>query len=217
MEELKFPRISKVQFLVGARSPGQLPPPELCEVAVAGRSNVGKSSLLRVMLGIRKQVRVSRTPGRTREINFFRVESLDLPPLCLVDLPGYGYAGVPKSLREEWGEFVTQYLETRKSLRLLLLLMDARRDITELEMGFAQWMRTREVGLLFVMTKMDQVPKTQWGQVERRLRDAFGPKFGRHVLFSATEGFGAAEIWRHVAKVAAPVRDTSESDGGNPR
>ncbi len=204
MEEIKFPHISDVRFLVGARTPSQLPPPDLCEVAVAGRSNVGKSSLLRVMLGPRKQVRVSRTPGRTREINFFRVESLDLPPLYWVDLPGYGYASVPRALREEWGDFVTRYLETRASLRLVLLLMDARRDITELETGFSQWMQARGVRMLFVMTKMDQVPKTQWGQVERRVRAAFGPNAGKHVLFSAVDGFGAAEIWRQVARVASP-------------
>ena len=203
MEEIKFPRISSVRFITGARSSGQLPPPDLCEVAVAGRSNVGKSSLLRAVLGTRKQVRVSSTPGRTREINFFRVETLDLPPLYWVDLPGYGYASVPRALREEWGDFVTRYLETRESLRMVLLLMDARRDITELETGFAQWMQARGVGMLFVMTKMDQVPKTRWGQVEQRVRAAFGPASGRPVLFSAVEGFGAADIWRQVSKVAA--------------
>ena len=203
MKEIQFPRISSVRFVTGARSLVQLPPPELFEIAVAGRSNVGKSSLLRLMLGVRKQVRVSRTPGRTREINFFRVDSVELPPLYWVDLPGYGYASVQRSLREEWGDFVTRYIETRQSLRIVLLLIDARREITDLEISFVQWMYARNVNLLFVMTKMDQVPKTHWGQVTQRMRLAFGS--GRFLPFSAVSGFGAEEIWRYVAKVTSSL------------
>jgi GTP-binding protein len=187
-----------VRFLVGARAMTQLPSSGCPEIAVAGRSNVGKSSLLRTLVNQRSLVRVSRTPGRTREVNFFLLESKDLPPLHLVDLPGYGYASVPRSLREDWGEFVTRYLETRDALCLVLLLVDARRDPGDLEVQFADWMLERGVRVQVVVTKIDQVPKTQWGQVEARIRAAFGPVVPRCVFYSSLKAIGNEDVWRKI-------------------
>ncbi len=211
MPQDPFPHIQGVRFLVGARADAQLPSTGLPEIAVAGRSNVGKSSLLRSLVNQRSLVRVSRTPGRTREVNFFLLESKDLPPLHLVDLPGYGYASVPRSLREDWGDFVSRYLETSRTLRVVLLLIDARREPGELELQFADWMHGRGVRVQVVVTKIDQVPKTQWGQVEARVRAAFGPDFPRCVFFSSLKSIGQEDVWRRI-KAAVVPRPTHEPD-----
>jgi GTP-binding protein len=202
-----FPHIQGVRFLVGARAMNQLPTSGLPEIAVAGRSNVGKSSLLRTLVNQRSLVRVSRTPGRTREVNFFLLESKDLPPLHLVDLPGYGYASVPRSLREDWGDFVSRYLETSATLSLVLLLVDARREPGELEVQFTDWMLGRGVRVQVVVTKIDQVPKTQWGQVEARIRAAFGPELPRCIFYSSLKSIGNEDVWRKIKAAVdrAPV------------
>lgn len=204
MESATFPHIQGVRFLVGARAMTQLPTSGFPEIAVAGRSNVGKSSLLRTLVNQRSLVRVSRTPGRTREVNFFLLESKDLPPLHLVDLPGYGYASVPRSLREDWGDFVSRYLETSAALSLVLLLIDARREPGELEAQFVDWMQGRGVRVQVVVTKIDQVPKTQWGQVEARIRAVFGNRLPRCVFYSSLKSIGNEDIWRKIKAAVNP-------------
>ncbi len=198
MSQDQFPHIQSSRFVVGARSANQFPVGSCPEIAVAGRSNVGKSSLLRLLLDNRGLVRVSRSPGRTREINFFEVLSKDMDPLFLVDLPGYGYATVPRSLKEEWGTFVSSYLETRPPLRMILLLQDARREVTEVEIQFANWMHSRSVLVQLVITKIDKVPKTQWGNVEKQVRSAFGPGFSRGILFSSLNKTGIGDVWKKI-------------------
>jgi GTP-binding protein len=145
--------VKQLEFLGGrASAGGWRPESSLPEVAFAGRSNVGKSSLLNVLLKRRGAARVSRTPGRTREINFFRVNDA----FVLVDLPGYGYARVAKSRQAEWRPLIEDYLRANPNLRGLVLLLDARRDPTDDDRAMLSFLADRETPVLVAITKMDK-------------------------------------------------------------
>ena len=145
--------VRQLEFLGGmANAGGWRPDVTLPEVAFAGRSNVGKSSLLNLLLRRRKAARVSRTPGRTREINFFKVNEA----FVLVDLPGYGYARVAKERRAEWRPLIEGYLHTSPHLRGLVLLLDSRREPSEDDMAILDFLAERETPVLVAITKMDK-------------------------------------------------------------
>lgn len=145
--------VKQLEFLGGmATAGGWRPDSTLPEVAFAGRSNVGKSSLLNLLLRRRKAARVSRTPGRTREINFFKINET----FVLVDLPGYGYARVAKERRAEWRPLIEGYLNTSPQLRGLVLLLDARREPTEDDVAMLEYLAERETPVLVAITKMDK-------------------------------------------------------------
>jgi GTP-binding protein len=201
-------RVTTAEFLisatdpaVGAGWPEEGPP----EIAFAGRSNVGKSTLLGALTGRKGLVRVSATPGRTRLINFFRLEILigeDKRELRFVDLPGFGYAKVSKAERETWFPFVEKYLGHRTSLRACVLLCDARRGAELDETELAKWLRERNVTVIPVMTKADKLSKHE----RRPAADALKRQLGAApVIASATTGEGLDELWRRVV-VALPPR-----------
>jgi GTP-binding protein len=145
--------VRELEFLGGmASAGGWRPESTLPEVAFAGRSNVGKSSLLNALLRRRSAARVSRTPGRTREINFFRVNEAFL----LVDLPGYGYARVAKTRRAEWRPLIEGYLRTSPGLRGLVLLLDARRDPTDDDHAMLEFLAENNTPVMVAVTKMDK-------------------------------------------------------------
>ena len=152
--------VRQLEFLGGmASAGGWRPESTLPEVAFAGRSNVGKSSLLNVLLRRKGAARVSRTPGRTREINFFRVNDA----FVLVDLPGYGYARVAKERKAEWRPMIDSYLSTSPNLRGLVLLLDSRREPSDDDRAMLEFLSERETPVLVAITKMDK----------------FGPQAGR--------------------------------------
>ncbi|MBD3403856.1 YihA family ribosome biogenesis GTP-binding protein [candidate division GN15 bacterium] len=140
------------------------------QVALAGRSNVGKSSLLNKLVGQKGLAKVSGTPGKTRSLNFFLVNE----NFYLVDLPGYGYARVPKAVKESWGELVEQYLTGASRLIGLVLLLDSRRDPTPEDAQMLEWLAARELPALIVLTKADKLKRSQINQkvqqVERDLQ-----------------------------------------------
>ena len=145
--------VKQLEFLGGmASAGGWRPESTLPEVAFAGRSNVGKSSLLNVLLRRRKAARVSKTPGRTREINFFRVNDAFL----LVDLPGYGYARVAKERKAGWKPLIEGYLQSSPNLRGLVLLLDSRREPSDDDRDMLAFLAERETPVLIAITKMDK-------------------------------------------------------------
>jgi GTP-binding protein len=145
--------VKQLEFLGGmATAGGWRPEITLPEIAFAGRSNVGKSSLLNLLLRRRKAARVSRTPGRTREINFFKINEA----FVLVDLPGYGYARISKERRAEWRPMIEGYLNTSPHLRGLVLLLDARRDPGDDDRAMLDFLAERETPVLVAITKMDK-------------------------------------------------------------
>jgi GTP-binding protein len=174
-----MPPVLDAVFLAEAREPGHLPPEGPAEVAIAGRSNVGKSTLLNRLAGRRTLARVSKTPGRTRGIIFYDL-ALRLPgaseklSLRLVDLPGYGYAQVSRDERNTWQRLVEGYVKARGSLRLFLILLDARRAPGEEELQLVQWLRSERVPLHLVVTKTDKLRAAEHGAARGQARQAFG-------------------------------------------
>jgi GTP-binding protein len=149
----------EAEFVLGATRLSQLPSGPGPEIAFAGRSNAGKSSALNALCGRRALARVSRTPGRTQEINVF-----GLPPegrRRLIDLPGYGYAKVPPAQRAHWDRLIGQYLRERESLVGLVLIMDIRRPMTDLDRNLLQWLEPHPRALHVVLTKSDKVSRNE--------------------------------------------------------
>lgn len=182
------PRYRATRFLSSAHSLDQLPPDEGREVAFAGRSNAGKSSALNALTGQKALARISKTPGRTQLINLFQVE----PGRFLVDLPGYGYAKVPEALRRHWRRTLAEYFERRRSLNGLILLMDIRHPLTEMDRQMLDWSRHRGLPCLVLLTKADKLKrgpaKATLLQVGRALeRDH---PHAQALLFSAVDSGG---------------------------
>src|SRR5437867_11960782 len=165
------------EFVASAAEPAQFPAGDLPEIAFAGRSNVGKSSLLNALLGRKNLARVSQTPGRTRLLTFFHVTlasrgAKGFPEKFLfVDLPGYGYAKVAKSVQDQWGPMVEGYLSSRPPLRGVVLLTDIRRGEDD-EVNLVRWLGEQGVGLVAVAMKIDKLPRGQRLQALRE-RETF--------------------------------------------
>ncbi|QZA33652.1 ribosome biogenesis GTP-binding protein YihA/YsxC [Hydrogenibacillus sp. N12] len=171
-----------------------LPPPERPEIALVGRSNVGKSSLINALAGQNNLARTSRTPGKTRLIHLYRFDTF-----VLVDLPGYGYAQVSKAMRREFGRLVEGYLKTREALRLVLQLVDVRHPPTEDDRLMRQWLVFHGLKTLVVATKADKLGRGRALEQARRIAGELrlavdeGP-----ILFSAVTGEGKDDLWKAI-------------------
>lgn len=201
----KLPRIVSASFKAGAKAPDQFPPPTVVEIAFAGRSNVGKSSLLNCLLERKNLVRTSSTPGCTRQVNFLEVKSQDDAQLLLVDLPGYGYAKRSKSERHAWGDLIESYLLGRATLGGVSILVDVRRGLEAEEHQLLELLRgparvsRRPLDLIIVATKLDKLPVAQRKLALQKLaRDS-----KEHIIgFSAKDGHGRDDLWRSVRRAA---------------
>ncbi len=191
------------KFVWGASRKDGLPPAKLPEVAFAGRSNVGKSSLINALTGRKALARVSQTPGRTREINFFDLSGR----LMLVDLPGYGYAKASKQLAAEWQDLIFAYLRGRANLKRVALLIDARRGVMSVDKAVMELLDKTAVSYAVVLTKTDTLKPAELVKA----REAVDAETRRHTaaypgLFatSAHKAAGLEEIQSHFAALAAP-------------
>lgn len=196
--QVERPPAQTADFLISAAAPHQFPEPLFPELAILGRSNAGKSSLLNRWLGRKSLARVGATPGRTRQINFFKVVwRPGDQPFHLADLPGYGFAAAPKDVVASWRQLIARYLESGRPIHMALLLMDIRRDPGPDEYGLLEWLRSLAVPAGLILTKAD---KFGGGERSRRLA-LIGRKFADHApldspprLFSAVTGLGRAEL-----------------------
>ena len=145
----------QTRFILGTPEPRRAPPDEGVEVAFAGRSNAGKSSALNVLTGQRTLARISKAPGRTREINFFEVQS----GIRLVDLPGYGYAKVSRSMKQQWQRNISTYLENRESLGGVIVLMDIRHPLKEIDQQILGWCHAAGLLTHVLLTKSDKLKR----------------------------------------------------------
>lgn len=214
-------RVVSAEFDRSAPKLAACPPEQLPEVAVAGRSNVGKSSLLNAFAGQRGLARVSRTPGRTQLLNFFRI-GLRHPghgdrTIGWVDLPGYGYAAAPRSIREGFGPMIERYLTERTALRALILLIDSRRQIADSDLQLIEAMSARRLPTLVVATKADKLSKSERGLVTKNFAEVLGASPRDILLTSASTGLGLGDEPRtgglayEVAQLTAPGEATTSS------
>ncbi len=188
MGERSAPAPRRAEFVAGAARVDRLPAPTLPEIALAGRSNVGKSALLNRVVGRRALARVSRTPGRTQQINFFSVDDR----LVLVDLPGYGFARVPLAVKEQWRELVEAYLTRRRPLRAVVVLVDVRRGIEADDARLLDFLAAHARPTVVVATKIDKLARA----ARLRALAAIGAQHGSQpIAFSAITGEGTAELW----------------------
>ncbi|MBE9574523.1 MAG: YihA family ribosome biogenesis GTP-binding protein [Proteobacteria bacterium] len=185
-------------FLKSAVRPEQFPPPDRPEVAFAGRSNVGKSSLINRLVNSPKLARTSSRPGRTRAINFFSVGKV----FCLTDLPGYGYAEVPLNVRRNWKVLVDSYLKKRLNLKSVVVILDIRRNPAQGDLDLLHWLRTFEIKTIIVLTKTDKLSKIK----AKRQLDLISTQltkegFAKPILFSAKTGQGRQELWEKINEI----------------
>jgi len=191
--------VKSAEFVTSAVKPDQYPPPQLPEIAFAGRSNVGKSSLINTLVNRRSLVKTSRQPGRTQLINFFVINQA----MLLVDLPGYGYAKVPEAVRRQWGPMVETYLKQRPSLRAVVLIVDIRRTPGIEELNFIDWLEANGVRCILVVTKCDKLSKTQQKQSIIKISAELGIPEGQLLRFSAKTRQGRDAVWSAITQLTA--------------
>jgi GTP-binding protein len=192
--------IRSAKFICSAVTPGQYPPDDLPEVAFAGRSNVGKSSLINKILNRKKLVRTSKTPGRTQLLNFFEINEL----WRFVDLPGYGYAKVPVEVQKRWRPMVESYLTTRVNLRGMVWLLDIRREVSKEDLQLWDWLQAKQVEVIIVVTKADKLSKNKRNKQAASIARSLGREAQELIQFSATSGEGTDEIWQALLRILEP-------------
>jgi GTP-binding protein len=187
-------KVTCATFVKSATSPEHYPRDGRPEIAFMGRSNVGKSSLINSLLGVRGLARTSSTPGRTQLINFFLINDA----FYFVDLPGYGYARVPRDVKKLWGPMVEKYLATRSCLVLSIVITDSRHEPTELDLSMKEWLEARGKPFIIAATKVDKLSSNQLRASLSRASAVLG--IDEIVAYSAVTRTGAARIWKEITR-----------------
>lgn len=198
--------IKSAEFVTSAVNPSQYPPEGLPEIAFAGRSNVGKSSLINTLVNRKRLVKTSSTPGRTQLINFFDINR----NLTFVDLPGYGYAKVPAAVRKKWGPMIETYLSTRHTLKGVVIILDIRRRPREEEHNLIHWLAHYSIGSIVVLTKTDKLSRTKVSRQQEAIVRALSVEKEDVILFSAKTRQGRDAVWDAILEL------TDLEDGNNP-
>lgn len=184
-------QFGRVDYVKGGTAPEHYPESALPEVAFVGRSNVGKSTLINVLTNRRALARTSGTPGRTQQLNWFSVDER----LLLADLPGYGYAKVPLSVKRAWRPMIDKYLERRTNLRLVVLIVDIRREPGREEHELIEWLQEHQRPTLIAVTKIDKIAKNQRFSRYRAIAEDLGLSRDHLFPFSGLSGDGRDELW----------------------
>lgn len=185
-------KVTKAEFIISAVGPAQYPDDALPEIALAGRSNVGKSSLINKMISRKNLARTSSTPGKTQHLNYYRIND----ELYFVDLPGYGYAKVSKTQRAAWGAMIEKYLMERETLKLVLLVVDLRHPPSKDDVSMYEWLQYYDCPICVVATKADKIPRSRWQKHIKIVKETleFKPR-DMLVMFSSESGQGKEELW----------------------
>jgi GTP-binding protein len=186
-------KVNSVEFEKRCRIPQEFPRFPLPEIAFVGRSNVGKSSLINTLLHRKRLVAVSSTPGKTRAIDFFRINDA----FRFVDLPGYGYAKVPKAVQVGWKKLINAYLVDRETLVSVVWILDIRRELSELDQMLFDWLCSYSIPYIPVCTKADKVSLGERGKRREALRESLDQEEDL-VLFSAKTGLGKDVLWKRM-------------------
>jgi GTP-binding protein len=196
--------VHSVDFITSAPALASCPPPEWPEIAFAGRSNVGKSSLVNCLLNRKGLVRTSSTPGRTQLLNYFAIND----QLYFVDLPGYGFARAPRSVREKWQPMVHGYLKGRSTLKAVVWLLDVRREPSKEDLQFLDWLEER---------KIDKVSRNELGRCLAKISSSTGLPVELFTPFSVLSRKGHAELWELISMALEPdeIPDVTNDDSEN--
>ena len=189
--------IKTAEFVKSAVKPAQYPSAALPEIAFTGRSNVGKSSLINTLVNRKHLVKTSSTPGRTQLINFFMINKT----ISFVDLPGFGYAKVPDSIKKTWGPMIETYLSTRKTLKGVVLIMDIRRIPGMQELNLIEWFHRFNIPSILILTKSDKLSKIKQKNQHLAIAKALSVNKEELILFSAKSRMGKDEVWGSIKRL----------------
>ena len=182
-------------ILLSATNKSHYPQDDIPEVALAGRSNVGKSSFINTMLNRKNLARTSGKPGKTQLLNFFNIDD----KLRFVDVPGYGYARVSKKEREKWGKMIEEYLTTRDNLRAVVSLVDLRHEPSADDVQMYEFLKYYEIPVILVATKADKIPRGKWNKHESMIKKKLDfDKTDTFIIFSSVNKTGVEEAWNAI-------------------
>jgi ribosome biogenesis GTP-binding protein YsxC/EngB len=192
--------VHSAEIVISAVSPAQYPETDLPEIALAGRSNVGKSSFINTLINRKNLARTSSKPGKTQTLNFYLIEEA----LHFVDVPGYGYAKVSKTERAKWGKMIETYMTQRENLRAVVSLVDLRHAPSQEDIQMYQFLKYYDIPVIVVATKADKIPRGKWNKHESIVKKAleFDPS-DDFVMFSSVTKMGKDEAWQAIEKAIA--------------
>lgn len=187
--------VNNVELIISAVRPEQYPETDLPEYALAGRSNVGKSSFINTMIRRKSMARISQKPGKTQTLNFYKIEEA----LFFVDVPGYGFAKVSKTEREKWGVMIETYITSREQLRGVIQIVDLRHKPTEDDRMMYEFLKYYDIPVIVVATKAAKIPRSKWQKNAKIVRETldFDPD-DKFVLFSSETKMGKDEAWQFI-------------------
>lgn len=185
-------KVTSSEIVISAVRPNQYPETDLPEFALAGRSNVGKSSFINKLLNRKGLARISSKPGKTQTLNFYLINEM----LHFVDVPGYGYAKVSKSERAAWGKMIETYITTREQLRAVVMIVDLRHPPSVDDQSMYQFLKHYEIPCIIIATKADKIPKGKWQKHLKVTKETLElDKDDKIILFSSETGLGKDEAW----------------------
>lgn len=185
-------KINKAEILISGVRTEHYPKDQLPEIALAGRSNVGKSSFINRMIQRKNLVRTSAKPGKTQTLNFYKINDT----FYFVDVPGYGYAQVPKAERDKWGRMMEEYFQSRETLKVVVLITDIRHKPTKDDLQMYDYLKYFNLPVLVIATKLDKVPKSKQMKHLRQVKESFALSSDDHIVpFSSETGEGKDKVW----------------------
>lgn len=188
-------KVNNADIVISAVSPAQYPETDLPEIALAGRSNVGKSSFINTLIERKNLARTSGKPGKTQTLNFYLIEDA----LHFVDVPGYGYAKVSKTERAKWGKMIETYITSRQQLRAVVSLVDVRHDPSKEDIQMYEFLKYYDIPVIVVATKADKIPRGKWNKhtsaIKKKLNFDNNDTF---ILFSSETKQGKEEAWQSI-------------------
>jgi GTP-binding protein len=189
--------VHNVELVISAVRPDQYPEDGLPEFALAGRSNVGKSSFINKMIGRKSMARISSKPGKTQTLNFYKIEE----KLFYVDVPGYGYAKVSKTEREAWGKMIERYITDREQLKAVIQIVDLRHPPSRDDINMYDFMKHYDIPCIIIATKADKIPKGKWDKHKKIVRETLDmDKNDPLIVFSSETGLGKDAAWAEIEK-----------------
>jgi GTP-binding protein len=198
--------VTQAEFVISAVKAAQYPDDALPEFALAGRSNVGKSSLINTLIRRKNLARTSSKPGKTQTINFYRINNR----LYFADVPGYGFARVPKSVRAAWGKMMETYLTKRETLKAVIQVVDLRHPPTADDRNMYDFLKHYGIPVIVVATKADKIPKGKWQKHLKEIREGLNIQKGDSlILFSSETAYGKEELWREIENRLNKAEDES--------